>query len=99
MSNLRLKKKHWFQIPMDSPFQIHCNILTFLKKNLWDSFFDETVAPKKGPYMGLWFHEQDVILNGVMVDCNTYTYTYVCVCVCVCVCRVKGPTHILGLRL
>ena len=59
---------------MDSPFQIHCNILTFYLFFLLGSFFDEIVAPKKGPYMGLLFHEQHVILNRMMVGCNTYTY-------------------------
>ena len=39
---------------------------------LWDGFFDEIVAPKKVPYMGLWFHEQHVILNRVMVGCYIY---------------------------
>ena len=37
------------------------------KKKLWYSFFDEIMAPKKGPYIGLWFHEQHVILNRLMV--------------------------------
>ena len=64
---------------MDSPFQIHCNILTLKKKKkkkLWDSFFDEIVAPKKEPYMGLWFHEQHVFLNRLMVGCYTHTHTH-----------------------
>ena len=33
-------------------------------------------GPKKGPYMGLWFHEQHVILNRVMVGSYTYTHTH-----------------------
>ena len=38
-------------------------------------FFDEIVTPKKGPYMGVWFHEQCVILNRLMIGCYTHTHT------------------------
>ena len=73
MSNLRLKKKKL--IPNTDGLTIP-NTLQYTNF-LLDSFFDEIVAPKKGPYMGLWFHEQHVILNRLMVGCYTHTHTHI----------------------
>ena len=35
---------------------------------LLDCIFDEIVAPKKGPYMGLWFHEQHLIYIYIIIS-------------------------------
>ena len=45
----------------------YTNLKIIIIIKLWDNFFDEIMAPKKEPYMGLWFHEQHVILNRLMV--------------------------------
>ena len=54
----------------------YTNLKIIIIIKLWDNFFDEIMAPKKEPYMGLWFHEHHVILNRRMVGCYTHTHTH-----------------------